>query len=634
VIAAGQRLTGHRFALIGGAAHVAVALVLIAPVWWSLHTLWPAYDDEGYLTLSLRRFVEGGDLYEQVFTQYGPAYYLLWGALVEPLGVEVTMNTGRLLVVAVWITASLLGAVAVTALTRNLLAGLTAQIALFAVLTGLVSEPMHPSGLIVLLLSAFAAVAALGLPRRPVPTAAVLGAIAAAVALTKLNVGGLLGLGALLAVALLAPGRRQALVAAAAAGAAALVPFVLMAPDLSDPQVARLALVVAIASLALGAASVLAPQTGPGGALLRRLGVAFLGAGALAALVLLTAIVLLGSAPGAVWEGVVADASRLRDVFFIRPGTAPNHVLWALVGLATAIGWAGVRRRPGADRPQLVAAGAAARISIAVLGLVALTAGGPFDTAASRLAFPLAFTWLVLLPPRMARAPRELVLPRTLLAACGVLQVLQIYPVAGTQVSFAGVLLAVPMAVVLADGLAEVRAVAPARAALPALAVAAGTAVLAGFAWTQVVDPWAAKRDAYQAGRALPFYGANRVRLEPGLTATLDALVQDVRRRCDTVIGYPGFGSLHLWSGVPAPNGLMPGFWTGLLDADQQQQVVDDARRRARVCVVRNSGQALIWTRGAPPPRRPLVRYVEGFRTVSTYGPWELQVPARRATGA
>jgi hypothetical protein len=55
-------------------------------------------------------FVRGGELYDEVYSQYGPFYYLLFGGLFELLGRPVTPNAGRLIVVAIWVaTATLYG---------------------------------------------------------------------------------------------------------------------------------------------------------------------------------------------------------------------------------------------------------------------------------------------------------------------------------------------------------------------------------------------------------------------------------------------------------------------------------------------------------------------------------------------
>ena len=39
------------------------------------------YDDQGYVMMTLKTFLQGESLYSETHTQYGPAYYLLTGSL-------------------------------------------------------------------------------------------------------------------------------------------------------------------------------------------------------------------------------------------------------------------------------------------------------------------------------------------------------------------------------------------------------------------------------------------------------------------------------------------------------------------------------------------------------------------------
>src|SRR4029453_10218910 len=43
--------------------------------WYALFTGFAFYDDEGSVFLSVRGFLLGRALYDEVFTQYGPTYY-------------------------------------------------------------------------------------------------------------------------------------------------------------------------------------------------------------------------------------------------------------------------------------------------------------------------------------------------------------------------------------------------------------------------------------------------------------------------------------------------------------------------------------------------------------------------------
>jgi hypothetical protein len=61
---------------------VGVVALLAAPlVFHAFYTTFQEYDDEGYLLISLRDYARGGILYDEVYSQYGPAHF----KLVTPL---------------------------------------------------------------------------------------------------------------------------------------------------------------------------------------------------------------------------------------------------------------------------------------------------------------------------------------------------------------------------------------------------------------------------------------------------------------------------------------------------------------------------------------------------------------------
>ena len=85
---------------------VALLAVLLAGIGAGL--LWTTlmmYDDEGYVQYSLRTFSEIGGLYENVYSQYGPFYYL-WNWLLQAAGLEITHITARFLTLGYWLVAA------------------------------------------------------------------------------------------------------------------------------------------------------------------------------------------------------------------------------------------------------------------------------------------------------------------------------------------------------------------------------------------------------------------------------------------------------------------------------------------------------------------------------------------------
>ena len=105
------------------------------------------YDDEGYLLITVQQFLQGSPLYDDVYTQYGPAYYL-WQQLLHGLiGIPVTHDATRVVTVVMWLVCSALAGVPVWLLTRRLLLAVIGMAMTFFHLTQLTYEPGHPQEL-------------------------------------------------------------------------------------------------------------------------------------------------------------------------------------------------------------------------------------------------------------------------------------------------------------------------------------------------------------------------------------------------------------------------------------------------------------------------------------------------------
>src|SRR5688572_28397141 len=187
----------------------ATALTLHAG-YFRMFSFFASWDDEGYMLVSLRSFRAVGALYTEVYSQYGPLYFVVMDLLFDALRLPVTHDTGRLVTLGLWTAASLLGGLVTWRLTRSAGLGLCVQLLLFRNLQVLHFEPMHPGGLLCYLLTAVAALPLLH-PRRPRLAAALLGVGVAGIALVKINVGAfaLLSAAVSFVTALPAPARRR-----------------------------------------------------------------------------------------------------------------------------------------------------------------------------------------------------------------------------------------------------------------------------------------------------------------------------------------------------------------------------------------------------------------------------------------
>jgi len=282
------------------------------------------YDDEGFFLWTLRDYLAGHPVYQI----YGPFYYEVMGAIFRFLGLAVTTDNGRLVTLVLWLAGSLIGGIGVLMLTRNLWLGVAGEFLTFHALSAYTSEPMHPSGLIGVLLVVLAALAAYR-SRSPRASAALMGAAVAALVLVKINVGAFGALAIAFALATSLRGRWKRVLLPAMAAVVVAAPLLLMAPMSNLQWVWELALVMSISAGAIAIAAFRAATP-----VIRRGETLWLigGAGALT-------MACLGIAAA---EGLrpsdLVDALRsalsLPRLFVLPASVTLPHVVWALLCLA------------------------------------------------------------------------------------------------------------------------------------------------------------------------------------------------------------------------------------------------------------------------------------------------------------
>ena len=277
-----------------------------------LFSRFTAFDDAGYIMLSVRQVLEGHPLYDDVYSQYGPFYYLSrWLVLGLP-GLEVTHDVTGLVTLGAWVLTSALLALGVWRMTGSLVFTVLTQLQTGVVLRRALYEPGHPNDLAAVLLAGLV-VAAAG-RRASRGRAVALGALVAALTLTKINVGVFAGLGVLLAAGLAAPpGPLVAALRGLLSVLAVALPLVLMRQNLDLPATFAYAI---SASAAVLAALLVGRTAGAGDAeaadardeTAGSAGFGGLVLGGLVVVAVTVAFVLLrGTSPGALWKAVVVD---------------------------------------------------------------------------------------------------------------------------------------------------------------------------------------------------------------------------------------------------------------------------------------------------------------------------------------
>lgn len=614
-------------------ALVYAALIVLCALagYWLMFSQFAVYDDEGFFDYSLRLFLAGHPLYSSVSSTYGPFYYLVFGGLFSVLGHGVTTDSGRLVQLTIWIVTTLGLGVTAHRLTGRLSIGVAALATSFLLLNALTSEPMHTSALICLLLTLMAAVLAFVVPRRSRAGLVAVGAIAAALVLSKINVGGYAVISIAFA-AVMAGGvlLRYTLLRWLVAAAFVLVGPVVMAGHLNSGWVRGYAVLAVASSLALVLVAlptrIDSAQSDDSARWPR-----FLVAGFAACLVVVVAILLaLGTSPRALVDQIIVEPTHQGSFLTIPLSLDGDAMWWSLGAVAAAWTWRQVALSDATRQPS--AWNGALRILAGVAILLSLGNASVFSIAPNAtFSLAVALAWVAAVPTcgETPCARRRLV--RLMIPSLAILQTLVAYPVAGTQVMMSSILLVLCGAVCLGDGWSELATWSAVRRSGSPLAASALTAVFAvlavGSVFNNIIQPLEVDHNQYRAGAPLSLPGAVKMRLPPVQGEPLQQVVKLLHsRNCTTLISLPGMYSFNIWAGLPTPRTLQDweAYWK-FMSQSQQLAVVREVQASRGVCVVRNDTQAA--ADGGAPISSPLVNFIEReFVPVATLPPYTVEV--------
>jgi hypothetical protein len=632
----GQPLSSRARALLTAVLYATLVIVCGLIAYRMMFSGFRTYDDEGFFLYSLKLFGSGHPLYTSDFSEYGPFYYELFGALSALAGHVITTDIGRLIQIGLWVFESFAIGIAAHKLTGRLALGVAAMAVAFALGSALTNEPMHPVALVTGLLAVMALVIAFALDRYERSSLFALGALAAALLLTKINIGGFVIISIAFASIMASPwlARPPVLRWLAVAGLVLVGP-VIMASTLDTYTTRSFAILTVLSTASLAMVAMPYPEArarlGPphrG----RKWPIWLIGGFAACLIPCVVVVLALGTNIGDMIDQVIVVPTRTGS-FLSVPVTLGNNALWWPLA-ATAVAWV-VRQswrgrigEPGATATLL---SGVLRTLAGVAILLSLTNSYPFaisPDATFALALPLA--WVAALPSRRDRGPQAALI-RLLIPALAVLQCVQAYPVAGTQVSVGSLLLVLCGAVCVADGWSELTAWSSgnlSRSPLVSSALGALTAVVAaGLVYSQIIQNVEVSHDTYDGNVALTIRGASRLRLLPSVSSQYEQLVKAIHAAgCKALVTYPGMYSLNMWTGLPTPSPLtgQQVYWLSLSDS-QQEAVLRADMRTPHLCEVSNAADLAFY--GGPPKRpTPLIRYLElKFTSVSTIGAYVLE---------
>jgi hypothetical protein len=573
------------------------------------------YDDEGYVMLSVKKFLDGLPLYDQIYTQYGPFYYLVKKLVFLIIGAPVTHDITRLTTIVQWIAAACLCAVFVYRETKSVNWGLLAYLQTMLHCRPLANEPGHPQELLVLLLTALITAGSL----RPASTSGMLllGLLAGFTLMTKINAGVYVGVSLSIAFLSLARTSRPVRVAfVSACVAAAILPFLVMRNDLSKGAL-NYALVVSLSAVSCCIAVWRSAVTSR--LELRQLAAAGVAVGVTAALVS-AATLLLGTSPAGFSEGILFRPLRFSSVFSIPYPIGSVAVLLGVVSvlLSAALAYAASSARLSSSR--LHAVYLVCKVAFGIFGVYVMVVRW-VDAI-----WMAPFLWIVLLPTAADAWPLERLFPRTVLCLVGVLQLLIAYPVAGSQRAWASLLM-IPVLIVC---LADVGSAIGRQIARPFNRFAEFALLLCAVWWYYPKFGVETQLGNYRAGTPLALPGAQRIRLIPPQVALYQWMTSTVRDQCDALVSMPGYNSLHFWTRIDALTGYNSGAWTIVLTDQEQQRIVDRLATHPNACVIYYRYD--FWSSGRSIEREPLVKEIRrSFRAVSAFGDYQLMVRKERA---
>ena len=570
--------------------------LILAPIGYlAMFSGFHAYDDEGSILITLKDYLSGHPLLTPNTPYYGPFFYETIGGLFKLLGIAPTNDSGRLVTLVFWLVASALAAFAAYRLTRNLWITLVVQLVTFILLTALTREPMTVYGLLSLLMLGLV-VAASFASTRPRATAVAIGAIVAALCLVKINVGAFAVLAVVFAWAGgLAPRWRR--FALPAMGVAITVaPLLLMANLLARAWVLEFALVVSISAAAVSLAVILAPPPK-----LASPSSAWLILGGVTAAALTLAVALAGGTHVAdVWNGLVVRSLQFSQLFTWPVDVNPVVVVGVALSLAACVAYSRVRVSDSTADLIRIGAGLFILLSIVLL-------------QSSLWLLGLSLAWIA----TRARRDEPNQYMRLLLPALAVLESLHAYPVAGSQLSVAALLMIPVGAVVLNDGIAGLTARGAARVAPAALILATAVLALEGFLAGSL----------FAAGSPSGLRGAELVRMPARQGAQLRQLVAAIDSDCSSFITFPGMNSIYIWTGQEPPSDLRYGVWWLTPDPVDQQAVVRQLEGESRLCVIKNQTLIDFWAQGHQVPAQPVVDFINAsFIPKATFGDYELLI--------
>jgi hypothetical protein len=601
----------------------AVAGVLLYYCYLEQFQVFMEYDDEGYVLLTLRQFMQGLPLYDGLFTQYGPFHFVLRGLFHLITFSSVTHDTTRLISLAIRTFAGITCAYFFFAATRHALMAVLLYIHFIVFFGAVVNEPGHPQETVLLLLCLMLWTVSLAAGRLPLRHALLIGGlVGGALLLTKINIGAFFCLSCLTIPLCATPKSRwDGGIRLLIAGSVLTIPFQIMRRHAFSGTFNYFSL--ATVSMFL----VLATNLQLGGKLQFKrawAGLYFLGMAIIMAITLIP-VFLTGTTIRALITGLVMNPAKFSSQYVNLPLVPTAGIVTTLVMAALGITYLFSNTLLGLSTAQTQKFVAAMKIGFGLYGAY-LTLHGP----AAILAFIPGALWLLPAGLNDREYTTRSKIVRLFLMNLAVFQILQAYPVAGSQAIWAAFPLLLTCYFLLHDGWASFSETHAVRPGLPRMGRIAVMAAASAAMLLLFCDNLPDLISRFRLNSRMMLPGSSMLHITAPLKTRYEYLTSNIRARCDTLVTMPGLGSLNVWSGVAPPTGWNVTAWVVSIDNEKQQAVVEKLRQSSRPCAVACEGCLNWWLRGQDISGEPLVRYIRSelvsFTPVEGF---ELRIPEK-----
>jgi hypothetical protein len=582
----------------------------------ALYSHFAEYDDTGYMLSLITWFNRHGGLYETTFSQYGPFYSEFYWVLQKILHLPITQDGIRAAVLIFWLAASLLGAWFVFRQTKQVSLAVSAQLIFFLSLDGLAFEPGHPISLLILLAGGLALCLTPDRDRSRWATL-ISGALLGALFLTKINVGGLAIAAIGTAAIFSAPRDRLGQLLRSAVGLTlCLLPIWLAKqPWPMDARlwIVSLSILTFIPILMVGNHQHFRWQE------LRSLGFLMCIGFSIACAIILGFALVSGSSLTVLLDGVVLSPMRLASAFSMPPPVEIADPVLAGVSCILAGTYLHLRRISPSSEQQIVLG---LRILLLLL-LLAWTAGLYWYPSI------MPFLWIAVLPTRRDSASQFGHFGRLSITLLAATEFLSLYPVWGNQVVLPYYLGIFSIFLVLDSVIVDLKSRACKNNTVlhPVSApwIASASAVLLIVSALSAVRRLDVGASRYDTTVPLELPGANLVRVDPLLRATLHFLSENLRDATPSFLTVPGLNSLYQFAGVDYPSGFNLTMNFALLSREQQESIVGVGRRCRPIALVVNKSLVQLWTRRRFRPEGPLAKFAQHeCQVVGRVGSYEL----------